>query len=84
MPMITETELARLNELAKICERWGKEKIWIVIYSHRHGLDAWPILQNADEDPPTAESIAASIEDWEGEERDEFIEILGPWNRTDG
>ena len=84
MPMITETELARLNELAKICERLGKEKIWIVIYSHRHGADAWPILQNADEDPPTEESIAASIPDWEGEEKEEFIEILGPWSRTDG
>ena len=57
-----------------------KEKIWIVIYSHRHGLDAWPILQNADEAAPTNESVIASIPDWEGDSReDEFIEIIGPW-----
>ena len=46
MPTISDPELKRLNEMAELCIKWGKEKIWIVIYSHKHGVDAWPIIQN--------------------------------------
>ena len=83
MPMITETELKRLNEMAELCAKWGNEKIWVVIYAHKHGVDAWPIIQNEEDPEPTEEQIIATLDDWEGESEEEHIEILGPWERSD-
>tara|TARA_B100000497_G_scaffold125753_1_gene162930 strand:- start:1858 stop:2106 length:249 start_codon:yes stop_codon:yes gene_type:complete len=81
MPTISDPELKRLNQMAELCIKWGKEKIWIVIYSHKHGVDAWPVIQNEEDPAPTEEQIIASLDTWEGEE--EQLEILGPWERAD-
>ena len=83
MPTISDPELKRLNEMAELCIKWGKEKIWIVIYSHKHGVDAWPVIQNEEDPAPTQESVIAGLQDWEGEEKEEYLEIMGPWERAD-
>ena len=83
MPMVTETELKRLNEMAELCTKWGKEKIWVIIYAHKHGVDAWPLIQNEEDSDPTEEQIIASLDSWEGDAGEEHIEILGPWERSD-
>lgn len=50
-------------------------KVWIVIYEHRHGVDAWPVFS---EEQPTDEEVIAGLDDWEPE-KGETIEIRGPW-----
>jgi hypothetical protein len=55
---------------------------WTVIYSHRHGTDAWPVFAHQCKDPergPTEEEVIAIIgEDlYEPDSEDEWIEIGG-------
>lgn len=51
-------------------------KLWIVRYSHRHGHDVWPVLSP---EMPNEDEVIEGIEDWEGEEKDEYIEVYGPF-----
>lgn len=50
------------------------KKIWIVIYEHRHGVDAWPILSLEE---PTEDEVVASLDEWDSER--ESLEVRGPW-----
>ena len=49
--------------------------IWVVIYEHRHGVDAWPVLSK---EQPTEDEVIAGLEEWEPD-RGETIEVRGPW-----
>ena len=49
--------------------------LYIIRYSHRHGHDVWPVFSTK---APTEDEIIEKLEEWEGEEKDEFIEISGP------
>jgi len=51
-------------------------KFNIVVYTHRHGVDAWPIPKDDTED----EAIA-SLDDWEPEY--DFLEVHGPFDTND-
>ena len=51
-------------------------KFWIILYHHRHGTDTWPVFS---ERKPTEKQIIESLEDWEGEVKNEWIEIVGPF-----
>jgi hypothetical protein len=50
-------------------------KILIVIYEHRHGVDAWPVSIGT-----TEEEVIKGLEEWEPE-RGETIELRGPFER---
>ena len=49
--------------------------IWIVLYHHRHGTDAWPYVSVA---APDLEVVASDLDDWEPD-RDEYLETFGPF-----
>jgi len=53
---------------------------WTVTYSHRHGIDAWPVFSHQCADSkrgPTEDEVIADLGDlWEPDREDEFIEIL--------
>jgi hypothetical protein len=51
-------------------------KVWIVIYEHRYGVDAWPMFAK---DMPTEEEVIADLHDWEPD-KGEIVEVLGPWD----
>jgi len=53
-------------------------RIWIIIYTHRHGNDVWPVCQK--ESPDWNEEVA-KLDDWEPE-REEWLEIFGPFEIT--
>ncbi len=53
------------------------EKVYIVIYEHRHGVDAWPIFSLT---KPSEEEVIATMAEWEPD-RGETIEIRGPWEK---
>ena len=82
MPLVADMELTRLQQIAEAYSELEKEKTYVIVYSHKHGVDAWPLIQNPDEEPPTEEAIVKTIEDWKGEDEEEYIEILGPWLRS--
>ena len=48
--------------------------LYIAIYTHRHGVDVWPIWSK--ELPKIEENLP---EDWEPDRDDEFFEIAGPF-----
>lgn len=50
--------------------------IWVVVYEHRHGVDAWPVVAMEE---PSEEELIASLEEWEPD-RGETIEVVGPWD----
>ena len=54
---------------------------WTVIYSHRHGTDAWPVFAHECADPergPTEDEVIAGLDDlYEPDREDEWIEIGG-------
>lgn len=53
-------------------------KCWVVIYHHRHGVDAWPVFRKKRK--PTEKQIIKTLADWEGDTReDEWLEIRGPF-----
>ena len=49
-------------------------QIWIVLYEHRHGADVWPVNF-----PITEEQVANELDDYEPD-RDETIEVVGPFD----
>jgi len=49
--------------------------LYIIRYSHRHGHDVWPVFSTTE---PSEDEIIANLDDWEGEEADEYLEITGP------
>ena len=51
-------------------------KFWIIQYYHRYGVDAWPEFS---EHEPTEKQIIKTLSDWEGKEKEERIEISGPY-----
>lgn len=51
--------------------------LYIIRYSHRHGHDVWPVFAT---EQPSEDEVIAGLEDWEGEEADEYIEIYGPFD----
>jgi len=51
------------------------KKIWIVLWGHRHGVDAWPIVAARE---PDTDEIADRLEDFE-HESEEYIEVRGPF-----
>ena len=53
-------------------------RIWIVIYHHRHGVDAWPVVSA---ERPDLDTIESGLDDFE-EEQEEFLELLGPYLMT--
>lgn len=54
---------------------------WTVIYSHRHGTDAWPVFAHQCADPergPTEDEVIANLDGlYEPDREDEWIEISG-------
>jgi hypothetical protein len=51
-------------------------KLWIVLHTHRHGVDVYPLFQT---DAPTEdEMVAATGDSYEGDRDDEFLEVNGP------
>ena len=54
------------------------KRLWIILYNHRHGTDAFPMFR---EEPPSKEEMINALEGaWEGEEYDEDIEAVGPFD----
>lgn len=52
--------------------------IWIIQFHHKHGMDVWPLLQEAE---PLAKDIEKECREegvWEKDEENE-IEVTGPW-----
>ena len=52
-------------------------KCWVILYSHIHGTDAWPVFSKR---KPTEKSVIKTLTGWEPDRDDEWIEILGPWD----
>lgn len=53
-------------------------KLYIVLYMHRHGNDAWPRFIKSGERAPTSKSEIDQLEDFEPG-RDEAVEVFGPF-----
>ena len=51
-------------------------KFYIAIYTHRYGIDVWPVFQDEE---PTIEEVAAALDNYEPEREDEYLEIIGPF-----
>jgi hypothetical protein len=51
-------------------------KLWIVLHTHNHGCDVWPLFQD---DPPSREEMIAQCTNWE-EEVDDEVEAVGPFD----
>jgi hypothetical protein len=55
-------------------------KIWVVVYEHKHGVDAWPVNEE-----PSIEGVKEGLRkegSWEDEDETDHrnsIEIRGPW-----
>ena len=50
-------------------------KLWIIVYSHRHGYDSWPVFQDTQ---PDLDEVAKELDDFE-EDREEWLEAFGPF-----
>ena len=48
-------------------------RLWIITYSHRHGIDAWPVLSTK---CPNLELIIAELDDFEPD-AGEYVDIVG-------
>lgn len=54
-------------------------KIYTVVFSHKHGIDAWPVSEEPDEKEIIKELMAADLlEEGEIDRFDTYIEIMGP------
>lgn len=53
-----------------------ESKCWVVVYSHRHGVDAWPVFAVEE---PTEDEMIATLDEWEPD-RGETLEVVGPWD----
>lgn len=54
-------------------------KLYIAAFHHRHGEDVYPFFQDSE---PAEDAVIARINqdsEWEGEEREEWIEVFGPY-----
>lgn len=63
--------------MARKAKSIPSSQLWIVVYSHRHGTDVWPLYQA---EMPAEEDIIEKLEEdgtWDGE--DEYVEIRGPF-----
>lgn len=49
-------------------------KVYIVVYSHKHGITTWPEFQD---EPLTVDDVIEGLTDWHPE--DESIQIEGPF-----
>lgn len=55
-------------------------KIWIVIYGHKHGVDAWPV-----DHEPSLDEVKEGLRaegSWDDDDDDDernSIEVRGPW-----
>ena len=49
--------------------------VWIVLYHHRHGVDAWPVFQAT---VPDEDEIIEGLDEYEPD-REEYVEIVGPF-----
>ncbi len=56
-------------------------KLWIVAYTHRHGADVWPRFAV---ERPSEEDEIDQLEDWEGEEGGDHLEVSGPFDLPGG
>ena len=63
-------------------------RVWVVIFEHKHGVDAWPTLQE-----PAVEKVIEDLREegsWGPEDDDldriqrSSIEIRGPWTIKEG
>ncbi len=54
-------------------------RFWIILYTHRHGHDVWPIFQETD---PKWGELHDDLEKWgyEPDREDEDVDIIGPFN----
>ena len=55
-------------------------KIWVVQYHHWHGVDAWPVASDEEPDLGELEKDLVEAGDTLDLERDEYLEVGGPWN----
>ena len=55
--------------------------VWVVIYHHKHGTDAWPVTCEMSEEE-VIKHLREEGEWCEEDDKDEltFIEIRGPWS----
>lgn len=51
------------------------KQLWIVVYQHRHGTDAWPVWG---ESPPSLEKVASELDDFEPDR--EYLSLSGPFD----
>lgn len=51
--------------------------LWIVQYYHKYGTDVWPVFAKK---CPKEADIIKDIPDFKGEEENEWIEIVGPFD----
>jgi hypothetical protein len=56
------------------------EKLYIIIHTHRHGVDVYPVLANS---YLSVEQAADYVGDaFEPDREDEYLDIAGPWELT--
>lgn len=48
---------------------------WIVVYTHRHGADVWPVFRAM---APSEESITDDLLSWEPDQGEQ-VEVRGPF-----
>lgn len=53
-------------------------QLYIVTYTHRHGLDVWPRFTSGSR-PPSRKREISMLCNWEDEEGGDFLEISGPF-----
>jgi hypothetical protein len=59
--------------------------VWVVVYEHKHGVDAWPTATK-----PTIEQVKEQMRaegSWDDDDEDDErnnIEIRGPWTFKHG
>jgi hypothetical protein len=60
-------------------------RVWVVIFEHKHGVDAWPTLHC-----PTIEEVKEGLRkegSWDDDDdKDDrnYIEVRGPWEARGG
>ncbi len=53
------------------------KRLWIIVYHHRHGCDAWPTYGATE---PDLDLVAKDLDNWEPE-REEWLELFGPFSK---
>lgn len=52
-------------------------KLWIIVHKHRHGEDFYPLWQS---DYPDLDEFAKTLDDFEPNREDEWLELSGPFD----